>query len=170
MAFWNRKKSVENSELPEEVREYYASTKRSRFGAPWLLGLATLLLTLAIAVALYFAGKFVWEQFFTDEAETPTTTEQTTVSEQSEQPSQSENNTSDNDNQTQTTSDQPQTLPADNNDNPEDEVSPSPSREASSQLTSTPETGPGDTVAIFVGTTLVAGLAYEILARKKVTN
>lgn len=172
MAFWNRKKSVENSELPEEVREYYASTKRSRFGAPWIAGLLTLLLTLAIAVALYFAGKFVWEQFFADDTPQPIETTETTPTgtETETQPSPSESGTSSTD-----TNETPATLPGDGNSEESSEQESESSSEAetsetTTQLQETPDTGPGDTVAIFVATTVIAGLGYEAFARKKQTN
>ncbi len=163
MAFWNRNKSVENSELPEEVREYYASTRKSRASSAWLLGFATLLLTLALAAALYFAGKFVYDEFFAnDTVEAPTTSETTT-----EQPASNPNSsTTDNDN-----NQAPATLPG--NDEAE-ERSPTSSQGTSSTntgltLTETPETGPGDTVAIFIGTTIIAALGYELYYKRKTT-
>lgn len=168
MAFWNRKKPAETDQLPEEVREYYASTKRTRGLSAWLFGLLALILTLLIAVALYFAGKFVWEQFFSDEPESTTTTEQTAVNDQPEQPDQDTgSNNANNNEDNQTSPSEPQTLPGDNNDNPETETDTNGVNGANTALESTPETGPGDTVAIFIGTVLIATLGYEAFARKK---
>ncbi len=159
MAFWNRNKQVQNSELPEEVREYYQSTQRSRRGSAVLFGLLTLLLTLAIAAALYFAGRFVWQQFFTDEAPAPTSSEQSTEEVAAPPP------VSDQESDSESQSSTPSTLPGDSTESESTESSGTSS--TNSTLTQTPDTGPGDVIALFVGTVLVAALAYEVLARKK---
>lgn len=167
--FWQRNKTVDNTELPQEVREYYASTQRSRGGAAFLLGLTTLVVTLAFAAVLYFAGRFVWQQFFTDEVETPTTTEQAP----SEQPNEENSGSTvgEGEPSEQPNSDSPTTLPSDDSEVEEDgSVDEEATSEQGSRVSQTPNTGPGDVVAIFVGTTLAATLGYELIARKKQTK
>ncbi len=168
--FWQRNKSVENSELPEEVREYYASTRKSRTSSAWLLGFATLLLTLALAVALYFAGKFIYEQFFVDDnAETTAVTEPTP-----EQPQTSETQTTDQENNNENPevdNSTPTTIPGGSVESDDGEsTSGEDANSASSNLTETPDTGPGNLVAVFIGTTLISAAGYELVTRKKITS
>lgn len=174
--FWQRNKQTDNSELPEEVREYYESTRRSRTGTAFLLGLATLAVTLALAAVLYFAGRFVWEQFSNDESEAPVVTEQTEESQtengaqngQSEQPeeetpTQLPGDGEENANQSQETN-------GTSNAGGNQESSTSGDAQKGSGVSQTPDTGPGDTLAIFIGSTIIGTLAYEVIARKKQTN
>ncbi len=59
---WTRKKKSTTVQIPEEVNQYYESTRKERVGIAWLLALATLLLTLLIAAAIFFAGRWVYRR------------------------------------------------------------------------------------------------------------
>lgn len=62
---WNRNRTRPDSpQVPAEVEEYYQSTQKERRGVAWLLAFATLLLTLIIAVALFFGGRWLYRTVF----------------------------------------------------------------------------------------------------------
>lgn len=58
-----KKKPAEGiAAVPEEIQDYYAAERRGRTGIAWLLALATLLTTLALAAALFFGGRWVYRK------------------------------------------------------------------------------------------------------------
>lgn len=61
--------------LPEEVEKYYQSQRRARVGTAWLLGFLTLVVTLAVALGLYYGGRYVYRQA-TDNNTSEVTTDQ----------------------------------------------------------------------------------------------
>ena len=54
----NRQQSV----LPDEVRQYYQSENRQRRGVAIGLAIVALIATIAVASALFFGGRFVYDQ------------------------------------------------------------------------------------------------------------
>lgn len=50
----------QSDQVPTEVQEYYNEQSRSNQGKAWLLAIGTLLITLAVALGLFFAGRFVY--------------------------------------------------------------------------------------------------------------
>ena len=70
MGLFNRKKSDQS-----DVNDYYASERRRRIGMAWVLGVATLLLTLAIALALFYGGRWVYRTVFDDDSSDTTSQE-----------------------------------------------------------------------------------------------
>jgi len=176
--FWQRKNTTGDADLPEEVREYYETTQRSGRSSAILLGLLTLVVTLVLAAALYFAGRFIYDRFFANEPNTPETSQNETNNESNDESATerpNENNQTDrqDSNQQNEENDSPTTLPGDNNEDESAEQTESNQGTSSTStdqpvaLSETPNTGPGDVVAIFVGTSLLAGLGFEVFARKK---
>lgn len=86
MALGNRKQNDIDA-IPQEVQEYYQSERRERSGVAWLLALGTLVITLLLAVGLFFGGRWLWQRIFDGEPETVVTTQTT-------QPSQTSNDSS----------------------------------------------------------------------------
>jgi cytoskeletal protein RodZ len=68
MALFRRKKNQEV--MPDEVRDYYEAEQRDRMGMTWLLAIGAFLLTAALVVGLFFAGRWVYQRFFDDSADT----------------------------------------------------------------------------------------------------
>lgn len=48
--------------LPEEVEKYYQSQRRARVGTAWILGFLTLVITLVIALGLFYGGRYVYRE------------------------------------------------------------------------------------------------------------
>lgn len=56
----SKKNQQSVDDLPQEVKDYYKSERRQKTGVAWLLAIGTLLLTLAVAAALFFGGSWLW--------------------------------------------------------------------------------------------------------------
>ncbi|PID32074.1 hypothetical protein CR970_02450 [Candidatus Saccharibacteria bacterium] len=54
-------------QLPAEVQEYYQAERRERTGLAWLLALATLAVTIALAAALFFGGRWLYTTLRSDD-------------------------------------------------------------------------------------------------------
>lgn len=65
---WNRNRirptSQQGPRVPAEVEEYYNSAHKERRGIAWLLTFATLLLTLLLAVVIFFGGRWAYRALF----------------------------------------------------------------------------------------------------------
>lgn len=61
------RRNKEDSVLPDEVREYYESGQQPRRGVAILLTLAALVATVAIVAGLFFAGRFIYDEFIRDD-------------------------------------------------------------------------------------------------------
>lgn len=59
MALFNRKKKTD---VPEEIQEYYQTERRERAGIAWLLAFGTLIVTILLAAGIFFAGRWVYRQ------------------------------------------------------------------------------------------------------------
>lgn len=153
------------SNLPEEVQEYYESGKRERVGVAWLLGLGTLVVTVVLAMGLFFGGRWLYRTIAgTDE---PENTAQIGEDQQKEQPQNQQNSDNQNQGQTQQPSQpqpapqpQPQPAPA-----PTPQPAPAPAPQSAPTPApapvagKTPNTGPGDVAAIAGVVTAVASTA-----------
>lgn len=103
MAFGNNRKNDIDA-IPQEVQEYYQSERRERSGVAWLLALGTLVITLLLAVGLFFGGRWLWQRIFDGEPETVVTTTQTTPSSQPTQDDSSATSSDDTDTSTDSAS------------------------------------------------------------------
>ncbi len=148
--FWQRN-NVEASELPEEVKEYYETTRAEKRGTAWLLAGATLVATLILASGMFLGGKFVYQKFSGDEPTTGEVIQNTTDS--NESPVGGPPPTNDANEGTSTTRGN-EDLSSDTDDT---ESTPT---TGSSELT---DSGPGDILAIFVATVVISTLAYELI-------
>ncbi len=174
MAFWNRNKK--NTDVPAEIQEYYQAERRERTGIAWLLALGTLLVTIILALAIFFAGRWVWRTVTNnDDSQTKTTqTDQGSSntqgsgsnngagsSEGNATPPDEENSTSQNNDSDADDSHSPNALPADQTDGSQSATTPTTGSDI-------PETGPGNMVAVFAVTSVLGYLAHRryILARK----
>ncbi len=56
------KRKDQESNIPEEIKDYYQSERRERVGVAWLLALGTLMLTLVLAFGLFFSGRWLYRK------------------------------------------------------------------------------------------------------------
>ncbi len=64
MALFRRKK--DNDVLPEEVQDYYRAEERDRTGRAWLFAAGGFVLTVAVVLGLFFAGRWAYQAVFND--------------------------------------------------------------------------------------------------------
>ncbi|HSX27711.1 MAG TPA: hypothetical protein VLG25_02920 [Patescibacteria group bacterium] len=55
-------KRTENNQVPEEVQQYYQAEQRERVGVAWLLALATLVVTVLVALGLLWGGRWTYRK------------------------------------------------------------------------------------------------------------
>jgi cytoskeletal protein RodZ len=166
--------------MPPEVQQYYKSERRERTGVAWLLAIATLLITVAIILAIFLGGRWVYRKIrdrntttTTQTAETPKTTESGSTN------SGANNGTT---NQPSGNSSSSSSTPTNNGaatSNPNSSNSTNTGASSGSTTsggvvgptaatTSIPNTGPGDTIAIFFAVSLFGYLVHRyVLANKK---
>lgn len=76
MAFWDKFRRNQKVILPEEVGEYYQSQKRERVGVAVILGVVALVITLVVASALFFGGRFIYRKIKGDSKPAPISIQQ----------------------------------------------------------------------------------------------
>ncbi len=83
--------SDQDSTLPAEVQDYYQAEKRERTSVASLLAIGTLLVTIVIALGLFFGGRWVYRTVFDSNDTAPTTEQQDEQQEaENDQPSDQE--------------------------------------------------------------------------------
>lgn len=158
MATWpfSGKRQQKSMDVPEEVQEYYKSERRERIGIAWLLALATLVTTVVLAVGLYVGGRWAWHSLFGRDVQQPITTQ--------EDSGQSSSKVD----QEQSSIDQPTTTPQLAESTPQSTPSaPQPNPQPATESQNLTSTGPGDTLAVFVGASILGTLAYQVYIRRK---
>lgn len=90
MALFNRNRN-QIDQVPLEVQEYYQAERRERTGMAWLLALATLGVTIALAAALFYGGRWAYRSI-ANRNNKPQTAQNT--NNQNGQPSTAADNTS----------------------------------------------------------------------------
>lgn len=145
--------STEAPEMPPELNQYYQAEKRQQNVVTWLLGLATLAVTIAVAFLLFMGGRWVVQKVRNNPNQAPTTTQQESPDENSEAPADTTapqtTTTTGSGQATQTQGTQGATTP-----------------KTSSATTTLPRTGPADTIAVFMIATAVGTFAYKRSARQ----
>ncbi len=184
---WPFKRKSKEPTVPTEVQDYYQSERRERIGIAWLLALATLVTTVVLAVGLFFGGRWVYRKV-AQKSNKPTTV--ATQNNQSKHGSTAQNQPTSQSKPTQSNSGQAQSAAPTNNSadqnpepNPQDiTVSDNGSSDnlaagtgSNTATTQTargaplPNTGPGDTLKIFVVVTTMATLGHYAYSRRKQT-
>lgn len=158
---FRRKQNIEG--VPQEIQDYYQAERRERTGIAWLLALGTLLTTIALAILLFFGGRWVYRKVANRNGNTSQVTQQPTettspANEAEQQPSGDQGATGGGTSSTATNT--PATTPA-----PTPATQGQQSRGTSSDL---PNTGPGDILAVFVLTSLIGAVAHYRLASKRI--
>lgn len=159
MAIWpfNRTKNP-SSDVPPEVQNYYQAEKREKVGIAGLLALGTLLVTIVVAMGLFFGGRWVYRSLSNNDNKDGKQTAQ--------QGTNDNQNTNDGDKAADTpvsTPSQPEKKPT-----PAPAPAPAPAETSSKSTTANsdlPNTGPGDTLAMVLGTVLVSTTVFYIKRR-----
>lgn len=152
MALSNRQKTTP---VPPELQPYYDGNK----GRGWLRWLIRILVVVALVVVIIFG--ILWLAHRHDTSNKSAKSPSTSQTEKQKAPSQSSNKSESTNGDSSSTS-------SDANTSSDTESSSSTATPTSStQSASIPNTGPGDTVALFIGVTLIGTLLYQIRLRLK---
>lgn len=161
MAKWSLKnRNNDNTgsvpKMPPELSDYYNAEKRDRMWATWLLGFATLVVTVLLAVLLFLGGRWVVDQFTGDEVESPTTTQNEPGSQSTDDSAPTVGNSDDD------------SSVAGNNDQNEDqsETGGVVSDEAAVTDQPLPDTGPGNLITVFFAVAVLATLTHSKFIRQ----
>jgi hypothetical protein len=135
--------------MPPELNDYYQAEKRQQTIVTWLLGFATLAITVAIAFGLFLSARWIVQKVRKTPAKAPETTQQpaasTTPSATPTPSGTTQPGTAGSTTQTTPTSGGPQT---------------------SSITTNLPNTGPTETLAVFFVATTAGVFAYKLRSRR----
>lgn len=140
--------------MPPELTDYYNAEHRQRRVVTWLLGIATLAVTVALAFALFLGARWVIHKVKRGDNTPQPTTVQTTQP-AAPAPSQPTNPNQSGTSQTAQNSTSGSTQSAQNT-----------TPKASSATTTIPNTGPGDVLAIWLGATVLGALVHRRFARR----
>ncbi len=163
---FKRNKSSDNeASVPPEVTQYYESERRERVGVAWLLGLVTLLATIAVVFVIFFGGRWTYRKLThkNNPKPIPTVVNKTPAS----TPTTPKASSSQSSNTSPTP---PATSPAPATTTGPQTSSATTQTPSPSTTTTTPtvavngklaNTGPGDVVAIFGFTTIAGTLFYN---------
>lgn len=158
--------------MPPEVQEYYQAERRERTGIAWLLAVGTLIVTILLVLALFFGGRWIYQKLTRRDNTNTTQTQSSDTSKTGDTTNQSSNGSS------TAPSNKPSsgtsTQPSNSGTNSLPAVPPSSSSSTSKGVvppsvarTNIPNTGPGDTVAIFFAVSLLGYLSHRFIIAKQ---
>lgn len=70
MVKWPFRRKQTEDDVPQEIQEYYQSEKRERVGVAWMLALGTLVVTVLLALGIFYGGRWAYRALFDDNGET----------------------------------------------------------------------------------------------------
>lgn len=189
---FRKKKAANAPNMPPEVQQYYKSERREQTGIAWLLAIATLLITIAIILGLFFGGRWVYRKIKNRNTTTTTQTQSNTTDDANKNTSSSSNESSkssgSNGSATAGSGSSTQNNASTANGSAGSSASSSAAKGSSTSSgtssngsaststgvvpptaarTSIPNTGPGDTVAVFIGVTIAGYLIHRYLIAAK---
>ncbi|MDB5185508.1 MAG: hypothetical protein JWL85_31 [Candidatus Saccharibacteria bacterium] len=74
--FKKKNNQVNQTEVPQEIKEYYQAERRERKGIAGLLALATLVVTVLLALGLFYGGRWAYRTLTNNDKQTAQTTNQ----------------------------------------------------------------------------------------------
>lgn len=166
MAIWPFNRQKQDSNVPLEVQEYYQSERREHVGVAWLLAGLSLIATIIVVLAIYFGGKWIWNKIHDNDNESVTTTQtEETTSQSSGETSSS--STSSEESSTSSADENSSSSQTSETSSSNSSHSASASGSQSAETQSLTNTGPRETIALFIGVTLVGTLAHGVYSRRK---
>lgn len=176
MAIFKRKPQAN---VPVEIQEYYQTERRERAGVAWLLALGTLVMTVVLAAAIFYGGRWAYRAAFVKDKPTQIAgVDQKQDDKPEEKPVQ--NPTTDDKNKTpsstpaptqnQGTTPAPQPTPT---PTPTPAPSPTPTpvgtpgHTQGTQSAPLPGTGPAEVIGVFVAVTLAGYIVGRLMPLQK---
>jgi hypothetical protein len=149
--------------MPPELQEYYAAEGRHGNWMAWVLGLVTLMVTVAVALGLFYGGRWAYRKVRNDDKK-QVATKQNEASKQSVDKDDSKDEASSDDSATSSTDNKststttPQTSSTSTST---PSSTPTPTTTATKGSSNIPNTGPEGTITVFVAVTLLAYVLHR---------
>jgi hypothetical protein len=150
---FDRRKKAQREDVPPEVQDYYQAEKRERTSVAWLLGFITLVITILLALIIFFGGRWAWRAL-TGNDRTDDDTSQ--VEQEPEDEVNGEDAEEPGDEAEEEDEEAPPPTPP--------RVPPAGPAEPEEPL---PRTGPAAMAGTFIGTSVVGALVHYHLSRRK---
>jgi len=189
MALFNRG-NKNKTDVPAEIQEYYETGKRDRTGIAWLLAFGTLILTIVLAAGIFFAGRFAYRKIAgnndTSQVAQNDTQPQEEQSPETPAPSEEQQRTEEERQaEEQRKADEARRAEEQKAEEEreraaqqraEEEATPAPTQQSAGGSSedrqvaagdAIPETGPGDTLAIFIAVTILGYMAHRLHFAKR---
>ncbi len=161
MALFKRKQTTFNDDvvMPQELQEYYAAEGRNRNWMAWVLGLATLVITVVVALGLFYGGRYAYRKVRNNDTKTATNQGSTQTPKKDDDKATTDSDANKDTNPAATTT--PQTSSTSTS-------TPSTTTPATAGAKSTniPNTGPESTLAVFVAVTVLGYILHRRFATK----
>lgn len=163
---FKRPEQVDDNALPEEVKEYYEGARQEHIGVAWLLAFVTLVVTIAVIGGLFGGGRWAYRKYIDNDKgnKIAQTSNNTKPQEQSDDTTEV---TEDTEGPTPVSEPTPETPAPTPEPTPAPTPTPAPSKPSEPAKQDLADTGPGDTVAIFIGVTILSTTAHQIYIRRK---
>jgi hypothetical protein len=165
---FNRRKQQQTG-VPQEIQDYYQTERRERVGLAWLIALATLVVTVLVALGLFYGGRWAYRSVFKNN-DKPATVANNGNSQESSKNGSNQGTSSDSTSQPNPTT-APAPAPQGTNGS---NASPAPSGavpqtagNTAGKGTNLPNTGPGDILAIFVITAIAGTIAHRAVSSRR---
>ncbi len=156
-----KRKDASSSEvpaMPPELDDYYQAEKRQRVAVTWLLGFATLAITIAVAFGLFISARWLVQKVRKEPvAKKPETTQDSPAADKVGQaaPAQPAHLSA--------PAPEPSGSTGSNTQSPQNISGP----QTSSTVTNLPNTGPIETLAVFMVATTAGTFAYRLASRRR---
>ncbi len=180
MALFKRKSKAADdgtdNKVPQEVKDYYQAERREHLGMAWLLAFVSLIVTMAVVVGLFFGGRWAYRKLANKQNQPSSGQTAITTSKPKSRPKSTSKPNTQKSTPTTTTpqvtnkpiqTTTPSTPVTSQPTNPAPQPSPTTTSPPAQNLTNT---GPGDTLAIFLGVSAVATLLHASYLRRKLSQ
>jgi hypothetical protein len=172
MAIWpfNRKQKqpTTNTSIPAEVQDYYNAQHRERVGVAWLIAVVSLLISVAVVIGLFFGGRWAYRKIVHKKPSEPIAVQEDTNKDKTKDSDKSDDKKDTaNSGATDQGTAQPQNLPGDSSAPPQSSSTNTTTPQVAGK---TPDTGPGNTIAVFAIASIAGTAAYQVILRRRTTQ
>lgn len=150
MALFNRNKTNQAGMAPE-VSDYYQAEGRDRAWVAWLLAITTLLVTIFVVFGVFYGGRWAFRKIKDNDKLAP-------IAVQTDKDKSSDQASTDS---APTTSEPTTTATGSSSNAPATNNNSTATDSATATKSDLPDTGPGDTLAIFVAVSALAYVAHR---------
>ncbi len=165
MARWPfRRTKKSDVNVPNEVQEYYDAERRQHMGVAWLIAFLSLVVTVIVATGLFFGGRWTYRKL----AHKSPATVKTAQSDTKQNGSESSESKANDKNTSKDKSSNSSAHTKSSNASGTSEQKTASNRNATGSTL--PDTGPGNTLAIFMTSTAVGVTFYQLILRRKLSR